>query len=161
MSSLSKSTHSMGDRHYLHSRKYRQQKTRRHRYHPYTKPTTISFSVMDDEEDKSRERCGEERQNQSLIQKITHSTYDMKTPRPTFEKREESQSISPVITTTDPRPIIISCRETPEPSISEKLWTTSCSASLLVIVILDRSSSIEEKLGTKDGSCSSTQKYFS
>ena len=114
MSSLSKSTHSMGDRHYLHTLKYRQQKTRRYRYryHPHTEPTTASSSkytlrnrdstqtlilprvVMNDEEDKSWERHGEGHQYQFLTWKIgTHSPYDMKTPRSTFEKREESPSI--------------------------------------------------------------------
>jgi hypothetical protein len=124
----------------------------------------LPIVVMDDEEDKSWKRHGEERQNQFLIQRIeTHSPYD--TMQSTFEKREESQSISLVTTTTDPAMTLNRLSSVVERLLNlrlmKKLWTTSCSTSLRVIVILDRYSSIDETLGMKDGSCSSTQKYFS
>ena len=92
----------MNDQHHLHTRKYRQQKMRRYRYHPYTEPATTSSSthilqnrdstptmilpmeVIDDEEDKSRERHGGGRQYRSHIQGMGTSIND---PEPSISEK--------------------------------------------------------------------------
>jgi hypothetical protein len=136
MTSLSKSTRSMNDQHHLHSRKYRQQKTRHYRYHPYTKPATTSSST--------RTLQNWDSTPTTILPMVVRNT---KTMRSTFEKREETQSISLGTPINDP-----------EPSINEKMRTKSD----LDDHHLQLHFSIQSQLFfEKDGSHLSAQKYFS